>query len=235
MKLAAFKAVFFDAGGTLLHPFPSVGEIYRDVALRYHCRVGAETLQRLFQDAWLRRDGLSDLVSHADEKIEKKWWHSLVREIFDQVGGVPDFEDFFEDLYEIFGRPEVWRLYPGTLEVLKQLKSQKKCMGVISNWDRRLFQLCDGLDLRRYFDFILASAVFGAAKPSPKIFEEALERAGVLPHQAVHIGDSLEDDIRGARSAGLEAVLVNRHPERLEIHKTQLQNVTVIHDLSELI
>ena len=86
-------------------------------------------------------------------------------------------------------------------------------MGIVSNWDSRLFHICEGLQLNQYFDFILASAVFGASKPSPKIFEEALKRSGVEAQDAVHIGDSFKDDIQGAHGAGLSAILIDRHPK----------------------
>ncbi len=230
-----YKAVFFDAGGTLLHPYPSVGEIYCEVAGRYGCRTDAAKLDQLFRAAWLKRDGLSNLASHSNEKVEKTWWYSLVQDVFSQVGGVRSFEDFFEELYELFGRPEVWRLYPGVKPLLASLKQAGIKLGVISNWDSRLFQLCEGFGIAPYFDFILASAVFGAAKPSPRIFEEAVRRAGIDPAEGLHIGDSLEDDVHGARRAGLDAVLINRHPERHEAHGALLEGIPVVTDLTQIV
>ncbi|MDD5217629.1 MAG: HAD-IA family hydrolase [Candidatus Omnitrophica bacterium] len=233
--LERFKAVFFDAGGTLFHPYPSVGEIYCEVASRYGCRADAGTIERAFKDIWLRRDGLADLANHCDEKIEKKWWRELVLEVFSRAGEVERFDEFFNELYEIFGRPDVWRLYPGVVSVLKELKKRGKRLGIVSNWDSRLFQLCDGLGLHDYFDFVLASAVFGVAKPGSRIFQEAMRRAGVTCEEAIHVGDSFEDDILGAQTAGLEAILINRHAERLTLHGDRLRGIRVIHDLKELI
>lgn len=228
--IGAYKAVFFDAGGTLLHPYPSVGEIYANVAQHYGCNVAALKLEMLFKQAWLRRDGLTTLHAHTNEKIERDWWRHLVFEVFTEAGGVERFEEFFTELYDVFARPEAWRLYPGTLEVLAELKSRGVRMGVISNWDSRLFAIFDGTGLAQYFEFVLASAVFGASKPSPLIFQEALKRAGVKPEEAVHIGDSYEDDIKGARNAGLGAILIERHREL-----RTLENIPTIHDLKELL
>ena len=208
--IRSFKAVFFDAGGTLFHPYPSVGEIYRDVAARYGSHAPAGELQRLFVEAWRKRDGLGALQSHLNEKIEKEGWRELVRQVFDQAGGVEDFENFFEELYVIFARPEVWRLYPGVLAVLGELKKRGHRLGIVSNWDSRLLKLCEGLGLNPYLEFVLASAVFGASKPSPRIFGEALRQTGVLPEEAVHIGDSYEDDVKGALAAGIAAILIER-------------------------
>ena len=227
--LSSFRAVFFDAGGTLFHPFPSVGEIYSRVALGYGCAATAEELEHLFKEAWLKRDGLAALVSHSSEKIEKEWWRGLVEEVFSQVGWVRNFPAFFEELYEVFGRPHVWRLYPETQEVLEELKRRGKRLAIVSNWDSRLFHLCEGLGLKKYFDVILASAVFGASKPSPKIFQEALRQVSVRPEEAVHIGDSFEDDIRGAQRAGLEAILIDRStPPRIFSSTQTISNLRAL-------
>lgn len=235
--LEKYKVVFFDAGGTLLHPHPSVGEVYHDVAIQYGYRTKPEELENLFRQAWLKRDGLTHLASpaspaggHSSEKVERDWWKALVHEVFSAVGGGTDFEAFFAELYDKFARPEVWRLYPGTLEILAELKKRKKRLAIISNWDSRLFGICKSLELEEHFEFILASAVFGASKPSPKIFEEALRRMGARASEAVHIGDSFEDDIKGAGTVGMDAILIERNPK----HR-KLEQVRVIHDLCELL
>jgi len=208
----SYKVVFFDAGGTLFHPYPSVGEIYARVGAKYGCRGEAAQLEKLFREAWLKRD-FSSLSSRSNEKIERDWWRELVREVFSAAGGVDDFEAFFDELYRCFGEAGAWRVYPGALEVLEELKRRGKKIAVISNWDSRLFNLCEGLGVKHYFEFILASAVFGASKPSPRIFEEALRKAGVKAREAVHVGDSLEDDIEGALGAGMKAILIDRGRE----------------------
>lgn len=228
--IESFKAIFFDAGGTLLHPYPSVGGIYRRVAAGHGCIVDAEATEKIFRQAWLKRDGLSHLASHSSEKIEREWWRGLVHEVFETLGGFKDFEAFFIELYDTFARPECWRLYPGVLDLLAGLKKRKKRLGIISNWDSRLLILCKGLGLEEAMDFVLASAVFGASKPNPKIFEEALRRSGVEAHEAVHIGDSFEDDVKGARAVGIHAILIERHAGHRKI-----ENVATIHDLRELV
>ena len=227
--ISKYKAIFFDAGGTLLHPYPSVGEIYVQVAARHGCSFKARGLDILFRQAWLKRDGLTSLESHSNEKVERDWWRSLVHEIFETAGGIADFENFFNELYHVFGSPEAWRLYPDVPEILDTLKARGKKLAIISNWDSRLFKLCDGLQVREYFDFVLASAVFGASKPSPKIFTEALQKSGVAPEEAVHIGDSYEDDIKGAHGVGMKAILIERTPKR------HFPHIPIIRDLKELL
>jgi putative hydrolase of the HAD superfamily len=235
MGLSSFKAVFFDAGGTLFHPYPSVGEIYAEVAGRYGCQVRPAEVEKNFREIWLAKDAMTSSKTHSNEKIEKEWWSQLVREVFSRLGEIPDFEGFFEELYHVFADPGVWRLYPGTVEVLNRLKEQRCRLGIVSNWDSRLFGLVSGLGLEGYFEFVLASAVFGFSKPHPKIFEEALRRMGVLPQEAVHIGDSLEDDVSGAVGAGLEAIFIDRHDPEGTRHHTIPEKVRIIRHLSELL
>ena len=228
IDLSSIKAVFFDAGGTLFKPYPSVGEIYAQVAGRHGLKAHAHELETLFHETWKARDGLASLSSHSGEKEERKWWYALVREVFSKIGKVTDFELFFEELYDLFARPEAWRLFPDVLPVMQELKKRGKVVGIVSNWDSRLFGICEGLGLSSHLDFILASAVVGAAKPHPRIFQEALRRAQVLPGEAVHVGDSLTDDVWGAEQAGIRGILIDRSGLRLSQAPTitQLQFFT---------
>ena len=81
---------------------------------------------------------------------------------------------------------------------------------VVSNWDSTLPALLDRLDLTRYLDGVVVSALVGASKPSREIFATALAAAGVAPHEVLHVGDSPLDDYEGARAAGLPALLLDR-------------------------
>lgn len=209
---SGIKAVFFDAGGTLFQPYPSVGEIYAEVAARHGLRADPRDLEERFHSLWEERDGIRNLAGSSSEKKEREWWHGLVWDVFN--GQIQDFEAFFEELYDRFAGPGSWRLFPDALPALQELKRRGKILGIISNWDSRLFGIVEGLGLSGHLDFVLASAVAGAAKPSPKIFEEALKRAGVSGSEALHVGDSLEDDIQGAERAGIRAALLDRKGRR---------------------
>jgi len=235
MPLKNFEVVFLDAGGTLLHPYPSVGEIYQRVASRYGSRAAAAEIEKVFRKVWIARDGMVSLESHSDEEKERRWWYETVEQVFNECGQMERFDDFFEELYDLFASPDVWRLYPETLEVMKELRRRKVCVAIVSNWDSRLFRLCDELKLTPYVDFVLASAVFGAAKPSPRIFAEALKKAGRSPERCVHIGDSLADDIAGAHRSGIHSVLIDRGGHYRKSAEARHEPHLVIKDLRELL
>ncbi|MDA9101187.1 HAD-IA family hydrolase, partial [Omnitrophica bacterium] len=209
------------------------GQIYHETALRYGVNATPEETEKRFREVWLQRDGMVSLVSHSDEKVEKDWWRNLVAEVFQVFGTFTDFEAFFEELCEIFGRPDRWRTYPEVEDVLGRVKASGKKAAVISNWDSRLFQLVQGLGLEGYFEFVLASAVFGSSKPNPKIFLEGLHRLNLQPSEAVHIGDSLEDDVQGARASGVDAIFIDRHQEQ-DPQRQYPKELLIIHSLDDI-
>jgi len=81
---------------------------------------------------------------------------------------------------------------------------------VVSNWDVSLHGVLEHLALAPMLDAIVTSAEIGTRKPAPEIFEEALRLAGRAADEAIHVGDSLEEDVAGARRAGIEPVLLRR-------------------------
>jgi putative hydrolase of the HAD superfamily len=81
---------------------------------------------------------------------------------------------------------------------------------VVSNWDISLHGVLEGLALAPLLDAIVTSAEVGVRKPERGIFEQALALGGRGRHETVHIGDSLQEDVEGARRAGIEPILLRR-------------------------
>jgi putative hydrolase of the HAD superfamily len=194
------RALFFDVGGTLLRPWPSVGVLYASVANRHEMAVTAENMERAFRESWaaLKRPGLT--VSR------KEWWREVVFRTLRQ-----DNQACFEELFEIFARADAWQVFPDVEETLREAHSRGLHVGVISNWDERLRPLLDRIGLARYFDSITVSCEAGVEKPNAEIFHAALRAAGVAPKDAVHVGDSGTEDVQGAEAVGMTAVLLNRN------------------------
>jgi putative hydrolase of the HAD superfamily len=104
-----------------------------------------------------------------------------------------------------------FRAYPEVPDVLARLRAGGARLAVVSNWDVSLHDVLERTGLRPLVDAVVISAELGVAKPDPAIFRAALDRLGAAPDGAVHVGDSVEHDVAGARAAGLEAVLVARN------------------------
>ena len=174
-------------------------------------RVDAKQVEKTFHDQWHKRDWMTSLAGLTSEKIEREWWYALVRDVFGNLGEFDDFDAFFHELYDLFARAECWRLFDDTVPVLQELSRRGLRLGIISNWDHRLFSIVEQLGLASYFEQVTASSSIGSAKPGKKIFEAALLAMKASPEESLHVGDSLGDDFHGASRAGLSAVLLDRH------------------------
>jgi putative hydrolase of the HAD superfamily len=196
------RAVFFDVGGTLIHPWPSVGAVYAAAACRHGLTVTPAQMENAFRESWaaLKRPGLT--VSRKD------WWRELVFRALGQEN-----EACFEELFEQFARAEAWRIYPDVDETLREARARGLHIGVISNWDERLRPLLREIGLTSRFDSLTVSCEVGVEKPNAPIFLAALRAADVSAHEARHIGDSYSEDVRGAEAVGMRAVLVNRNSD----------------------
>jgi putative hydrolase of the HAD superfamily len=91
---------------------------------------------------------------------------------------------------------------PGVSEALAGLRARGLALAVVANWDCALPEHLERIGLARWFDTVVTSAEAGAPKPDPRPFRLALERLGVDPDRALHVGDRPEDEA-GARAAGL--------------------------------
>lgn len=206
------RAVFFDAGHTLLHAWPDLGTVYAETTARF----GVHLEPRLFAEAFVpvfqayTREAASDGTSSDAQDLAM--WREITRRIHARIEGLRGvaFEGWFEALYARFGDPDVWRFYDDVEPVLRELRARGLRLGVVSNWDSRLRRISGGLGLDRLVDFLVISAEAGVRKPDPRIFHEALRRAGVRPAEALHVGDLPDEDVEGARRAGLRPVLIER-------------------------
>jgi putative hydrolase of the HAD superfamily len=104
-------------------------------------------------------------------------------------------------------------------------------MGLVSNTSRDLDEIVAAFALAEYVEFAVASVEIGLAKPSPAIFGAALERAGALAGEAVMVGDSVEDEVKGALACGMGAVLLDRSGR----HDLPLPTIRTLADLPALL
>jgi len=103
-----------------------------------------------------------------------------------------------------------FRAYPDAAPALAELRAAGLQTVCISNWDCSLPEVLEGCGLGGLLDVVLSSATAGARKPDPAIFAAALELARSGPEQALHVGDTPEEDVEGARRAGIRVLLLDR-------------------------
>jgi len=206
-------AVLFDVGGTLFECRPGAPAVYARVLSRLGGPVTAEEVGPVFQRVWseltqLHPRGLDRY--HAFKGNEWDWWGEFVRRVLVELGHSATWEPALRELMDAFADPALWHVFPEVAEALGWLRARSLRLAVVSNWDSRLPALLDRLELTGFFDEVLVSALEGVEKPGTEIFRRAAERLGVDPARCMHVGDSPLDDYRGAESAGMRAVLVDR-------------------------
>ena len=229
--LSKYKAVFFDVGGTLLRVEPSVGDVYANYARPFGFQGSAEELNQLFQKEWANLGGIESLGKKSGEQEEKNFWKRLVFQVFEHSGGLENFEHYFEIIYKAFEHKDHWHIFDDVIvsDLLRKLKQSGVILGVVSNWDSRLHAILKSTGLAGYFDFILASAEVGSAKPDKKIFLEAVRRSEVSVGQVCHIGDDIRADIEGANNVGIEAILIDRNK------KYKKKDFAIVNSFQELL
>ncbi len=205
------RAVFFDAGNTLLLPHPSVEEVCVEVLAGHGYHPSTADLQRGIDRAerYYEKRYWSDDTFWASETEAAAMWSEMYALVMQEVG-VDAFPAIGRQLYEEFGRGDRWALFPDVLPTMRELHAMGMRMGIVSNWDARLPGLCHHLGLSRYLDFVISSANLGRIKPEASIFHSALGRVDVAANEAVHVGDHYYADVLGARAAGVYPVLLDR-------------------------
>jgi putative hydrolase of the HAD superfamily len=106
-----------------------------------------------------------------------------------------------------------FRPYDDVVPALTALRRAGHTLVIVSNWDCSLPEWLGPAGLLELVHGVVTSADVGAAKPDARVFRRALELAGAQPEQGVHVGDSLDNDVAGARTVGLRALLVQRAGE----------------------
>lgn len=211
------KVIFFDAAGTLIHLPRGAAWHYRKVALPHGVDIPEAQLATAFRAAWKATPHPVE-TREARTDDDKGWWRGLVDRVLDdcQCTLIGEGRDsLFEALYREFEQPGVWAVYPEVREVLESLASEYR-LGIISNFDRRLVQVLAHEGLQYCFEWIILSSEVGADKPSPWIYQQALLKAGILPEEALHVGDDPDCDWRGAAEAGLQVFHLDRPDNSLK-------------------
>ena len=212
-----YRAVFFDAGETLVHPHPSFPELFGLVLRGEGHEVDPAVLREslyLVADRFTQaaRDGAMWTTSAARSKA---FWREVYLTLLARLG-LPPSEQLAERLYAEFTDLANYRAFPDVQPALERLKSAGLMLGVVSNFEEWLERLLESLGLAGFFDVRVISGVEGVEKPDPRIFRLALERSGAEPEQSVYVGDHPAIDIEAAEAIGMLGVLIDRrgrHPD----------------------
>ena len=214
--------------GTLLHLRPPASELRRQLAERFGLEVTLEQAGTAIRAeiAYYRMHMLDGRDPASVNALQRR----CAREL--RAALPPAFAEIDDDAmtaallaalqFEAFSDA------PGALAAVR---ARGWRVVVVSNWDQSLGSVLARVGLDALLDGVVTSAEVGAAKPDPRIFMAALELAGVSAGQALHVGDSLEEDVAGAHAAGIEVVWLNRGRADLPSRARRVVEITGLDEL----
>jgi putative hydrolase of the HAD superfamily len=208
-ELDSVRCVLFDAVGTLIYPDPPVAVAYGAVARKHGSSLSDAEIGERFRQSFHRQESLDTQPNGflTSEERELRRWQTIVAEVFDDV---PDTGTVFADLWRHFAQPGHWRQFDDVAETWQALLARELTLGIASNFDRRLRQVCAGLAPLDRCDWIFASSELGVRKPALDYFRQVEKSLEVAARQILLVGDDWSNDYLAARSAGWQAVFLDR-------------------------
>lgn len=197
-------AILLDALGTLVALEPPAPLLRAELALRF----GLEISEREAEKAIAAE--IAYYRAHLDEGRDPSDLESLRRRCAGVLRSELAADLELDPLVDALLASLRFTPFADVRPALASARSRGQRLVVVSNWDVSLHGVLRALELEPLLDGILTSAEAGARKPAPQIFEQALAIAGVGPAKTVHVGDSLDEDVAGARGAGIDPVLIRR-------------------------
>ena len=207
------KAVFFDFYQTLGVWGQSLRPRVEKIAERYACEIDWERYDtargNLYADASGSDPMTHDLLETMQQIIDsyRDFLAALgVRDYLDQMTW-----ELLQSEHSLFAANAA-TLYKDTVPTLQHLRASGFKLAIVSNWDTPLDPLTERLGIADYFDAITSShdERVRSAKPDPHIFYYTLAAVGVSAEETVHVGDTYEADIIGAKNAGIRPILIDR-------------------------
>lgn len=223
----ALRVILFDAGNTIV--FPRLDRLAASLtAMGFNAApddfLEAERIGKRKLDEWLwpqLQDG------SPPRRADYYYWTEYLRALVNRVGVPEDRQwEIGTKVAEEFKLLETWsRIVPGTQDYLEALRARGYRLGIVSNAIGQIEAQLTRAGLAPLFELILDSHYVGVEKPHPEIFAIALNRSGVLPDEALFVGDLYSTDIGGAQNAGIPGVLIDRagaYPEAPVLRITSL-------------
>ena len=208
----SYRLLCLDAGFTLLTPRRTLADALSGVLTEDGHPVTEEEMRRAWEEAdrWFwdeyHRPGNDTWTD--DQRIEAYWrqYHSV------KLGrlGVEARNETLDRILASQFAADSWEPFPDTEPMLVVVRDMGVRIGVVSDWGSNLRGILAELGLDRYLDFVLPSGAVGVAKPNPAFYRMALDSVGVDAASALMVGDSYRADVRGAWSAGMDAVWLDR-------------------------
>ena len=219
MDPSKIRVIFFDVHETLIHIAYSPPEIFHALCEE----VGVEVSLTAVLEKYPVPEELERRREAHGNDID--FWIAFNNSLVAELGLSDPSGSLAQFITEGFTRHAWWKPYAEAESVLKELKSMGFKIAVIANARDLVLGRLDQVGLTHLFDSITFSDEVGVPKPDPLIFRTALERVGVQPQEAIHIGDRMKEDVEGATAAGINAVLLDRKNDFPEFEGLKVEDL----------
>lgn len=228
------KAVFFDLYGTVAGFEPGRFEVQSMACAEFGITLTPEGVLRGYADAdaYMGRENAIHHIGRRTPAERDAFFAEYQRRVVRGSGAEVSLETAGKIWRRIQQIPYELVPFPDAAPALRTLRERGLLTGLISNMDMGGEKLITTIGLDGLFHVAVTSGDVGAAKPDPAIFRAALSQAGVHANEAVHVGDQLSSDVRGALAVGIRPVLLDRdrnHPYYRECPR--IESLTELPDL----
>jgi len=228
-----FTTVLFDVGDTLVK-VPKPASVYHEILTDFGCTLDLPEVEAILAEIRTLLDEKephwvnSELILDSEAAVRRRRLHvdSLLFK-----SGLPCTDEARTAFYDLYVGTRFFTIFPDVAETLADLHRRGYRMGIVSNWESRLLQLCASHGIAEWFDFAVVSEIEGYSKPHRRLYERALELAGAPAEQVVHVGDKLREDVEGAASVGISAVLLDRAGDPSIEYQPRVSSLAELPDL----
>lgn len=220
--VANAATICFDATGTLIEAVVPVGDVYHRIARDYGVDLPAwrldDAFRRVLRHAPAR--GLEGATQAERAAREIEWWFERIRQTFqaaDSTARFDDFGGFAQALFDHYQGAAAWRPRMGIVRALTELTDLGSFLAVTSNFDHRLPDILEALDLSSFFSIIEIPSQHGRAKPDRAIFKAVAEASGRSVASLVYVGDDPPEILAAIAGHGLHVVDIRSVQESADL------------------
>jgi putative hydrolase of the HAD superfamily len=231
-----YQVIIFDVNGTLLGYEDPLGfekrfaAACRDLGHPVTTAQVSQVFQRLMREWVARQASGLRRASSGDQYRQTMTW--VYQRLLEGLGIQRDTWQQADALYERFIVQEGFMpLFSDVKETLMKLHGLGKRLGILSNFPPHLEETLKLHGIHGHFDFFVVSSLVGMEKPDPAIFELAIEKTAKPRGEILYVGDSLDDDIRGAQAVGLSAILIDRQERWLDADCARIKGLLELLDV----
>lgn len=210
--------VFFDVHGTLIYQVDAPPAIFKALCAEANIDLPLVRVEEAYPP-------MEELHERAEAYTgdEDVFWRGINADILAELGIADEDGSLAEHLMTGFKRAEWWSAYDDVIPTLETLKEAGFRVSTIANARHLIMGRLHHTGLLERFDAITYSEEVGYKKPDARLFEVALGRMNVTADRTVHVGDRIREDVQGATSFGLRAILLDREDQHSDANCERIQ------------